>query len=72
MHRQQYRLRWAAKISHSSWTKYLAASASSVSATKPAKPFIRSIPATYTVDESALLGGAMLYAQTALDFNAEK
>ena len=26
----------------------------------------------YTVDESALLGGAMLYAQTALDFNAEK
>lgn len=26
----------------------------------------------YTVDESALLGGAMLYAQTALDFNAGK
>lgn len=26
----------------------------------------------YTVDENALLGGAMLYAQTALDFNAEK
>lgn len=26
----------------------------------------------YTVDESALLGGAKLYAQTAMDFNAEK
>ena len=26
----------------------------------------------YTVDESALLGGAMLYAQTAMDFNAGK